>query len=214
MTRGGTTRGGGPSPRWCGRRGVAGLAAAGVTLAAVLTGCGSATPVPAAAAGPAAAASVSSSLFLPRSEPMQVLIPALKVKAKLIELGLRPDRTMEVPTSATTAGWYSGAPTPGELGPAVITAHVNWQGTPGVFADLDSLDDGDQIGVRRADGSMALFEVLRVEQYRKDRFPTDEVYGDIEYAGLRLITCGGDADPETGEYPDNVVVYAGLVSSV
>ncbi len=59
-----------------------------------------------------------------------------------------------------------------------------------------------------------LFEVLRVEQYAKDRFPTDEVYGDIQAAGLRLITCGGDADPETGDYPDNVVVYAGLVGSI
>ena len=64
-----------------------------------------------------------------------------------------------------------------------------------MFAHLTKLDPGDQIGVRRADGSTVLFEVLRVEQYAKDRFPTDEVYGDIQAAGLRLITCGGDADP-------------------
>jgi hypothetical protein len=83
-----------------------------------------------------------------------------------------------------------------------------------VFADLGNLDAGDQIGVRRADGGLALFEVLRVERYEKSRFPTDEVYGDIQYAGLRLITCAGDADPETGQYPDNVVVYAGLVGSM
>ncbi|HVH20941.1 MAG TPA: class F sortase [Pseudonocardia sp.] len=188
--------------------------AASIALAVALGGCGSA-PVSMAVAGPPGTpATVSSSLFLPRSEPVRVIIPTLQVKARLIELGLRPDRTMEVPTSAAAAGWYSGSPTPGELGPAVITAHVSWQGTPGVFADLKTLDNGDQIGVRRADGSLALFEVLRVEQYAKSRFPTEEVYGDIQYAGLRLITCGGDVEPETGEYPDNVVVYAGLVGTL
>ena len=157
---------------------------------------------------------MSSSLFLPASTPVRVLIPALEVNTRLIELGLRPDGTMEVPTSPDLAGWYDGAPTPGELGPAVITAHVRWNGRTGVFADLRKLDPGDQIGVRRADGTLALFEVLHVEEYAKDRFPTDDVYGDIQHAGLRLITCAGDVDPETGEYADNLVVYAGLVGSV
>jgi Sortase domain/Excalibur calcium-binding domain len=181
----------------------------------LLTGCGTAASAPSASAGPPPApAPVSSSLFLPESEPVRVLIPALDVKTRLIELGLRPDGTMEVPASGDLAGWYAGAPTPGELGPAVITAHVSWKGKPGVFADLTKLVLGDQVGVRRADGTMALFEVLRVAQYAKSRLPTEEVYGDIQHAGLRLITCGGDVDPETGDYSDNLVVYAGLVGSV
>jgi hypothetical protein len=186
-----------------------------VLLAVALAGCGSAASAPRSpAAPPPAPAAVSSSLFLPRSEPTRVVIPALDVDVRTIELGLRPDGTMEVPTSGAIAGWYAGAPTPGELGPAVITAHVRWQGEPGAFADLRKLDPGDQIGVRRADGGTVLFEVLRVERYAKDRFPTDEVYGDIQAAGLRLITCGGEVDPQTGEYADNVVVYAGLVGSL
>lgn len=189
--------------------------AAVALLVVTLAGCGSAASAPRSPAGhPPAPAAVSSSLFLPRSEPTRVIIPTLDVNVRTIELGLRPDGTMEVPANGALAGWYSGAPTPGELGPAVITAHVRWKGERGAFAALTKLDPGDQIGVRRADGSAVLFEVLRVEQYAKDRFPTDEVYGDIQAAGLRLITCGGDADPETGDYPDNVVVYAGLVGSI
>ncbi len=199
----------GPAPR---RRGVA---AAAALLVVTLAGCGSAASASRSPDGrPPAPAAVSSSLFLSRSEPTRVIIPTLDVSVRTIELGLRPDGTMEVPANGALAGWYSGAPTPGELGPAVITAHVRWEGERGAFVDLQKLDPGDQIGVRRADGSTVLFEVLRVEQYAKDRFPTDEVYGDIQAAGLRLITCGGDADPETGDYPDNVVVYAGLVGSI
>ena len=50
-----------------------------------------------------------------------------------------------------------------------------------------------------------------MEQYPKDAFPTERVYGDIDHAGLRLITCGGAFDRAARSYRDNVVVYAGLV---
>ena len=66
-------------------------------------------------------------------------------------------------------------------------------------------------GASGADGTTARFEVLEVEQYPKDAFPTERVYGDIDHAGLRLITCGGSFDRAARSYRDNVVVYAGLV---
>ena len=44
-------------------------------------------------------------------------------------------------------------------------------------------------------------------------FPTERVYGDIDHAGLRLITCGGEFDRAARSYRENVVVYAGLVGS-
>ena len=56
-----------------------------------------------------------------------------------------------------------------------------------------------------------MFAVDRVEQYAKDRFPSDAVYGDVDGAELRLITCGGEFDDGVGSYEDNVVVYAHLV---
>ncbi len=49
------------------------------------------------------------------------------------------------------------------------------------------------------------------DTYAKSDFPTDAVYGDIDHAGLRLITCGGFFDEDTGDYEDNVVVFAELV---
>ena len=63
----------------------------------------------------------------------------------------------------------------------------------------------------RADGSQPVFRVTRVEQYPKDGFPTAEVYGDIDHAGLRLITCGGVFNRATGHYDDNIVVFAELI---
>jgi hypothetical protein len=50
-------------------------------------------------------------------------IRAVPVVARvpLTGLGLQPDGTMQVPTDAKTVGWFTKAPTPGSLGPAVLT---------------------------------------------------------------------------------------------
>ncbi|HVF20532.1 MAG TPA: class F sortase [Mycobacteriales bacterium] len=148
---------------------------------------------------------------LPRSAPVRLRVASIGVDTPLIRLGLQADRTMEVPPDAFPAGWYGGAPTPGELGPAIIAGHVDWAGRDGVFHDLHRLRPGDEVAVSRADGSTATFRVERVEQLRKDRFPTDAVYGDIDHAGLRLITCGGTFDPRAHSYVDNIIVFARLV---
>lgn len=166
------------------------------------------------AAAPSATPQTSGNLtngpLMPSSPPIRVTIPALTVATSVIDLGLQPDGTMQVPDGADTIGWYTGAPTPGSLGPAVLAGHVNWKKKPGVFAHLTRLKPGDLINVERRDGSMAMFAVTRVEQYAKDRFPSGTVYGPIDHAGLRLITCGGQFDSTAQSYRDNVVVYAVL----
>lgn len=147
---------------------------------------------------------------LAESPPDRLVVPSLGLDADVMDLGLAGDGTLEVPPGAFPAGWYTGSPTPGELGPAVVAGHVSWNGTPGVFEDLDDLGSGDSVEVVREDGSTAQFVVTRTEDYDKDEFPTEAVYGDLDHAGLRLITCGG-LDPASGVYEDNVVVFADLV---
>ena len=154
--------------------------------------------------GPTAAAMAA-------SEPVSIEIPSLGVTSEIMDLGLQADGSMEVPPGAYPAGWYTGAPTPGEFGPAIIAGHVDWNGDPGVFFELHEMQPGDEVAVQRRDGSTALFRVDNVAQYPKDQFPTEAVYGDIDHAGLRLITCGGDFNDSADSYVDNIVVYASLV---
>lgn len=146
-----------------------------------------------------------------RSVPAQLRIPAIGVNSRLMELGLQSDGSLEVPSDAVPAGWFTGAPTPGELGPAIIAGHVRWNGTPGVFEHLADLDVDDVVEIAREDGSIAVFRVTRIEHFAKSAFPTEAVYGNIPRAGLRLITCGG-LDPDTNSYEENVVVFAVLVA--
>jgi hypothetical protein len=148
---------------------------------------------------------------LAASRPVRVLIPAIGVDSDLMDLGLQDDGTLEVPPAGFPAGWFTDAPTPGERGPAVIAGHVDWAGSPGVFYDLRDVTVGDEITVQREDGSTAVFRVVETGQFAKDAFPTAAVYGDLDHAGLRLITCGGDFDHAARSYLDNTVVFADLV---
>ncbi|WP_225844556.1 class F sortase [Streptomyces sp. HPF1205] len=150
---------------------------------------------------------------LARSEPVRLRIPAIGVDTSVMRLGLAADHTVEVPPIAahSPAGWYEGSPTPGRTGPAVILGHVTvGQYGDGVFRHLSAMRAGDRILVGLRDGVTASFTVDSVQTVAKSRFPTDEVYGNVDRPELRLITCGGPRDGGSG-YPDNVIVYASLV---
>ena len=148
-------------------------------------------------------------LVLPESDPVAVSIPRIGVQSTLVHLRLKSHGEMELPAPAV-AGWFTGGPTPGALGPAVITGHVTWNRAPAVFHRLGTMRRGDQVTVTREDGKTAVFTVSRVARFSKSRFPSQAVYGAIDHAGLRLITCGGTYDAARHEYLDNVVVFARL----
>jgi hypothetical protein len=145
------------------------------------------------------------------STPVHLDIPAIGVSTELMVVGLNPDGTIAVPPvrADAPAAWYRYLPTPGEVGPAVIVGHVDTaRDGPAVFYRLRELRAGDAIAVRRRDGSVATFTVSSVTQYSKDAFPSESVYGPIDYPGLRLITCGGSFDQLHRQYRGNIVVYA------
>jgi hypothetical protein len=142
------------------------------------------------------------------STPIRIEIPAIDVKARVVRLGLNPDRSLEVPTNFADTGWWSGGPRPGEPGPAVIAGHVDSKTGPAAFYRIRDLRPGDAIVVERRDGSQGRFAVLGSEQYPKTDFPTARVYGPTAGPTLRLITCSGTFDQATGHYLDNTVVYA------
>ena len=85
---------------------------------------------------------------------------------------------------------------------------------PGVFFNLGDLRPGGDVDVTREDATVAHFRVDAIKTYAKSDFPTtQDVYGAIDYAGLRLITCGGRFDTTTRSYDSNTVVYASLARS-
>jgi hypothetical protein len=174
------------------------LTTTGAVLAGLLT-------VPAAAAAVPAPPTIATDVA-DRAVPTWVRIPAAGVDSALPAVGLDGAGALLPP--AEGAGWYAGGPVPGDTGPAVITGHVDWAGSPAVFARLDELTVGDEVVVSHADGTTTAFTVTRVDRHPKSGFPSAAVYGATPRSELRLITCGGAFDRATGSYRDNVVVTA------
>lgn len=168
-------------------------------LAFALIGCSSPTPA-ATPTAPSASVEVAA--------PAAVQIPAVGARSTLIPLGLDADGRLIVPGTAEQAAWWQDSPRPGQVGPAILTGHVDYGGQPGVFARLDELQVGDVVTVTLADGRALPFVVYRVQQIAKTAFPWAEVAGDTPGPELRLITCGGGFNRATGHYLDNIVVYA------
>jgi LPXTG-site transpeptidase (sortase) family protein len=148
----------------------------------------------------------------PVAVPVALTIPSIGVQTPLIRLGLTASGTLQVPPTASVAGWYTGSPRPGAIGSAVIAGHIDSYLGPGIFFRLDLLRPGDRVYVRRADGTLAVFRVTSVQMYAKDQFPTSTVYGPAPDPELRLITCGGVFDPALRSYLSNVVVYGTEIS--
>jgi hypothetical protein len=152
---------------------------------------------------------------LPESKPVGLDIPSIGVHSDVQHLGVTSTGAMETPAPGPlydTAAWYRYSPTPGELGPAILLGHVDSAANgPSVFFRLGEMKRGDRVSVAREDGSIAVFMVDEVRRYSKNDFPTQLVYGNIDHAGLRIVTCGGAFDESTGHYLDNIVVFASLV---
>jgi len=146
------------------------------------------------------------------SLPVRLKVPAANINTTFEPpLGLDEHGALAVPDGYEKVGWYKYGPTPGELGPAVIVGHVDSYEGPAVFFSLGQAKEGDKIYVEREDGSTAVFEITGYERIEQSEFPTTRVYGNINYAGLRLITCTGTYSHTAERYSHNLIVYAKLV---
>jgi len=139
--------------------------------------------------------------------PTRVTIPAIGVDASLVAVGLNPDASMQTPDFGHAA-WYQPGPKPGEVGPAVVVAHVDSKAHgPDVFYRLHELKPGDRVTVHYTDTERT-FEVTGREQTKKSALPTDRIWNTTGEPVLRLITCGGAFDSAARSYLDNIIVYA------
>jgi len=149
---------------------------------------------------------------LQASKPTHIRIPSIEVDAVFeTPLGVSKSYEIEVPESYETVGWYKHGPTPGEVGPAVVLGHVDSYQGPAVLFSLGQVEVGETIEIDREDGSTAIFEVEALEKHEQTGFPTEKVYSDLDYPGLRLITCTGTYDKGVQRYSHNLIVFARLV---
>ncbi|WEH43540.1 class F sortase [Streptomyces sp. AM 2-1-1] len=152
--------------------------------------------------------------MLPYAPAARVSVPAIKVDAPIVDVGLDQDGWIAAPPpqDPNLAGWYQNGISPGQRGTAVLVGHVDNLSGPAVFYGLGALTKGEHVEVTRYDGRVAVFEIYGVEVFSKADFPGPRVYGDTGYAELRVITCGGGYS-KAGGYDGNVVVFARLTET-
>ena len=159
------------------------------------------------------------SFLVPPVQPpagFRLVIDSLGVDAKVVRLGLDPRDVPQVPNDGAKVAWYKFTAKPGTGSNAVLSGHVRWAGDPGVFADLDELDEGDVIRLRWTDGEESVYEVSANLLLDADDPEVLQAMGPTTVDTITLITCGGTwvtdlNNPLGGDFTDRVVVQARLV---
>ncbi|MFC8272344.1 class F sortase [Streptomyces sp. NPDC057271] len=171
----------------------------------------------AAVGRPAGAALPPAHTPLEPAEPRRVEIPSLGIAAPVVGRGLDATGAVDPPPYETpeSVGWFGTGTRPGAEGAALFVGHVDTETRPAVFYGLSSARPGATVRVTRTDGSVAEFTVDDVQVFPREGFDARKVYGQREEgrAELRLITCGGTFDRESGTYTANVVVSAYLTGA-
>ena len=139
--------------------------------------------------------------------PATISIPAIGVDASVVPVGLVPGTdTLQIP-DIDHVGWYRLGPSPGQTGSAVLVAHIDGNGRPGVFWRLGQLAPGDRITITFREARSRTFRVTGRQQFLKTELPA-ELFSRAGPPRVALITCGGAFDAQTRHYRDNVVVVA------
>jgi len=139
---------------------------------------------------------------------------------------LNADGSLFVPTDPRAVSWASQDAAPGSArGTTILVSHVNYviggRTVPGAFADLAEYARtavGRPVFVRLADGRTLRYRIVRGVEYPKEQLAAHPelrraLFDQTSPFGrgtgrLLLVSCGGAFDPVTGEYADNVFLYA------
>jgi hypothetical protein len=149
--------------------------------------------------------------------PIALQVDSVGVDAP-IELGDVVDGIMQDPSGPWVVSWYEPLGKIGEGGNTVMAGHVDyWNVGPAVFWDVRYLPEGDVIRVVGEDGKNYEYAVQWTQSYMADQLTPEviqqDIVGDTDQETLTLITCGGDFNPDTGEYNQRWVVRANLISA-
>lgn len=113
---------------------------------------------------------------------------------------------MDVPDGKTNdIGWYAAGTKPGDVGSAVLDAHVY-----AAFKRLHEVRPGDSVYVTDDNGKTLHFIVESTELAPIKDISLTTLFSRSDKARLNLITCAGTFLPELGTYDKRFIVYAVL----
>ncbi len=144
--------------------------------------------------------------------PIHITIPAARVNAEVINVGVTKTNNLDVPPNFVQVGWYKYGPLPGTDGNAVIDGHVdNGASIDGVFKHLRDVESGDLVSIKMSDGTLVRYEITGTEVVKTTEFPGHSVFHEGEGAILKIITCHGKFVKAMDTYDQRLIVTAKLI---
>lgn len=137
-----------------------------------------------------------------------VRVPSLGLDLTVRPSGVTSDGQMALPADPAVLGWYRFGAAPGEPGSTVLAGHVDTRERGiGPLAALAAARPGAAVVLTMPSGRRIDYVVDSIESFDRSALP-DEVFSRSGPPRLRLVTCGGEFDPDRGGYQQNVVVTA------
>lgn len=126
--------------------------------------------------------------------PRVISIEKLGVKARVLQMSVNSDGSMQSPVNIFDAGWYTGSVKPGQLGASIIIGHASGTTSGGVFNKLETLNAGDTISVERGDGKILRYQVVKKQTVKLSDVDMNSFIrpADGVSEGLNLMTCAGE----------------------
>jgi hypothetical protein len=145
--------------------------------------------------------------------PNRIEIPKIHADAPIVPVGTTSDGELDVPLNPRTVGWWRYGAKPGaRVGTAILAGHINYAGVTGELADIGKLNPGDEVFVFGKQNAQrrheVRFTVTGVRTYHKTHLPYQEIFDQKSVGRIAIVTCGGPFDASTGNYLDNIVVFA------
>jgi sortase A len=143
----------------------------------------------------------------PLQYPVRVLIPAITLDSPIEYVGINAKGEMAVPDGKTkNVGWYQYGTLPGDLGNAVLAAHVY-----AAFSNLDNLKPGTDVFVETVGNGKLHFKVDDIKDYKLSDLTPEMLFGSKGDKRINLITCSGTYRSDIETYDHRLVISATLV---
>jgi LPXTG-site transpeptidase (sortase) family protein len=131
------------------------------------------------------------------SHPRYLDIPRLDIHARVRESAVNSD-VLPLPNVIYDVAWFSGSSTPGNDGNILISGLAAGKTKPGVFANLDSLENGDEIIIETGAGDKYTYQVADLQIINIDeienKLPTAQRrIDDKETLALVTVHSAGDS---------------------
>jgi LPXTG-site transpeptidase (sortase) family protein len=135
-------------------------------------------------------------------------VPSLEINHETGRYGLDEYGRLDVPQDRTTIGWHPAySSLPGEDGATFLAAHYEYQGQPGVFYSLATLEPGSVVYIETEDGGTHAYRVTSTIDYDLAVIDMGALLRGREgVESVVLMTCSGPV--VQGNYQWRTVVLA------